>query len=55
MPEYKPWLGISIWIFGSAVAVLLAIQEIISRNEASLLVWVFFVIPILWSCNDGGD
>ncbi len=49
-PKYRPWLGISIWVIGSAVGVVLALYGFISRKDASLLVWVFFAIPVLWSC-----
>jgi len=51
MPKYRPWLGILIWILGSVLGIVLALYGVIERKDSALLVWVFFAIPIFWSCT----
>ena len=49
MPKYIPWLGMTIWLGGTALAVLLIAVHIVSRETGTYLAALAFFVAMIWT------
>jgi hypothetical protein len=53
--RYIPWVGMSIYLGGSVIAMYLSWTNIVSKDTAVGIAILSLLIPLGWFICDGGD
>jgi hypothetical protein len=48
---YNPKIGMTIWIGGTILALVLGLTDVMPRDAAAVLALIAFLVPFFWSIH----